>query len=158
MPQDLLGWTILLAALGCAAVGGIFLAFSNFVMRALARLPAAQGITAMQSINVAVLNPLFLCLFTGTAILCALLAGYGLWHWDRPGSAWLITGGVSYVLGNLAVTRICNIPRNDALARVAPAAPEAEGAWRDYLRGWNPWNNVRTVTALAAAAALLIAR
>jgi uncharacterized membrane protein len=33
-------------------VGGIFFAFSAFVMKALDRLPPAQGIAAMQSINV----------------------------------------------------------------------------------------------------------
>jgi hypothetical protein len=48
-----------LAALGSALIGGLFFAFSAFVMRALGRLPPAGGIAAMQSINVAVLNPVF---------------------------------------------------------------------------------------------------
>jgi uncharacterized membrane protein len=38
------------AAVGCGAVGGVFFAFSGFVMPALRRLPAAQGVAAMQSI------------------------------------------------------------------------------------------------------------
>jgi uncharacterized membrane protein len=51
----------LFAALGCGVVAGVFFAFSAFVMRALARLPAQQGIAAMQSINVtAVTAPLML--------------------------------------------------------------------------------------------------
>ena len=146
------------AAIGSGLMAGVFFAFSVFIMNGLGRLPPAQGVAAMQSINVTVLNPLFLTLFVGTAALCAGLAGYGLLHWARPGSAWLVAGGASYVFGNLAVTRICNIPRNDALARVQPDSSMAETAWRDYLHGWNPWNNVRTVTALAASAALLMAR
>jgi uncharacterized membrane protein len=44
------------AALGSGLVAGIFFAFSNFVMKALARVSPAQGIAAMQSINVVVLN------------------------------------------------------------------------------------------------------
>lgn len=148
----------LLAALGAGLIAGIFFAFSNFVMRALARLPAVQGIAAMQSINVTVLNPLFLGLFVGTALACAVLVGYGAWHWARPGSIWLVLGGSSYLAGNLAVTRICNIPRNDALARVPPDSAEAESAWREYLRGWSIWNHVRTATAFAASAAFCIAR
>jgi len=44
------------ALLGSALVGGIFFAFSSFVMKALARVPSAEGIAAMQSINVVVLN------------------------------------------------------------------------------------------------------
>lgn len=46
----------LFAALGCALIAGVFFAFSAFVMKALGRLTPAGGITAMQSINVAVLN------------------------------------------------------------------------------------------------------
>lgn len=158
MPHAPLEWLILFAALGCGLVAGIFLAFSNFVMRALARLPAAQGIAAMQSINITVLNPLFLGLFVGTAPACAFLVGYGALHWTHAGSGWLIAGGSSYLIGNLAVTRLCNIPRNDALARLSPASADAEAAWREYQRGWNVWNHVRTATALAAAVALWFAR
>ena len=40
-----------IAALGSGLVAGIFFAFSNFVMKALARVPPAQGVAAMQSIN-----------------------------------------------------------------------------------------------------------
>jgi len=36
-------------------------------MRALARLPAAHGIAAMQSINIAVVNPWFMTVFMGTS-------------------------------------------------------------------------------------------
>jgi uncharacterized membrane protein len=47
------------SALGCALVSGIFLAFSSFVMGALARISPPSGIAAMQAINVVVLNPGF---------------------------------------------------------------------------------------------------
>ncbi len=57
-----------MALLGSALVGGIFFAFSSFVMKALARVSSAEGIGAMQSINVVVLNPSFLGAFMGTAV------------------------------------------------------------------------------------------
>jgi hypothetical protein len=41
-------------------MAGFFFAFSVCVMRALGQLPLEQGIASMQSINVAILNPLFL--------------------------------------------------------------------------------------------------
>ena len=63
----------LLAALGCGLMAGVFFAFSAFVMNALARLPAAAGIAAMQSINITVINPLFMTVFLGTAANCKLL-------------------------------------------------------------------------------------
>ena len=48
----------LLSALGCWLMAGVFFAFSTFVMKALARLQPAQGIAAMQAINITAINPL----------------------------------------------------------------------------------------------------
>jgi len=145
-----------LAALGCGLVGGVFFAFSNFVMKGLARIPDDQGMRAMQSINVTVLNPVFLGAFVGTAALCALVAVGALLHWQSAGAAFLLTGSVLYLVGNLAVTRAYNIPRNDALARTDASSPEAVEVWRLYRIEWTRWNHVRTATALAAAALLTI--
>ncbi len=64
----------LLAALGCAMMAGVFFAFSAFVMKALARLPAEQGIAAMQAINVAALTLAFMAALFGTAVACGALA------------------------------------------------------------------------------------
>ena len=81
------------ALLGSALVGGVFFAFSSFVMKALSRLPAAEGIAAMQSINVVVLNPSFLGAFMGTAILslgavggelCPVVPSRLAWYVARP--------------------------------------------------------------------------
>ena len=58
-----------IALLGSALIGGVFFAFSSFVMKALARAPSSEGIAAMQSINVVVINPSFLSVFLGTALL-----------------------------------------------------------------------------------------
>ena len=46
-------------ASGASLVAGIFYAFSTIVMQALGRLRPREGIVAMQSINVVVINPLF---------------------------------------------------------------------------------------------------
>jgi uncharacterized membrane protein len=62
-------------AIGSALVAGIFFAFSTFVMQALGRIPAEQGITAMQSINITVINPLFMLAFLGTGAVCLVLGG-----------------------------------------------------------------------------------
>jgi uncharacterized membrane protein len=64
----------LASALGYGLIAGVFFAFSSFVMKALARLSPAQGVAAMQSINVAVINPWFLTVFLGTAAACVVLA------------------------------------------------------------------------------------
>ena len=55
--------------LGSALVGGIFFAFSSFVIKALAGVPSSKGMRAMQSINLVVINPSFLGVFFGKAAL-----------------------------------------------------------------------------------------
>src|SRR5688572_13860507 len=85
----------LVAALGCGLIAGVFFAFSSFVMAALHRLPPAQGIAAMQSINRVVINPLFLGTFLGTAAACAALAARSLLAWDRPGAGYVLAGSLA---------------------------------------------------------------
>ena len=66
---------IVCTAIACAAMGGVFFAFSSFVMRALARMPPAQGIAAMQSINIVAVTPVFMTALFGTAVACVVVGG-----------------------------------------------------------------------------------
>ena len=149
----------LLCALGCGLVAGILFAFSTFVMKALGVLPPAQGIAAMQSINMAVINPWFLTPFLGTAVACVLMlmliASLLQWHDPRP--IYLLVGSALYLLGTVAVTMFCNVPRNNTLAALAPPSPEGAKSWSAYRSGWTAWNHVRTAAALAAALSFSIA-
>jgi len=157
MINNLLSISTLVAELGCGLIAGVFFAFSVFIMKALAALPPAQGIPAMQSINVVVLNPWFLGVFLGTAVVCIFLALSSLLAWHRPGAACLLAGCVLYLAGTVMVTMVFNVPRNNALAAVDPASVEAVEVWTEYVRSWTAWNHVRTVAALAAAASLTAA-
>jgi uncharacterized membrane protein len=138
-------------------MAGVFFAFSGFVMNGLGRLPAAQSVAAMQSINAAAFNPLFGSAFLGTTVLCILLAVASLFRWHRPAGIFHLVGSLLFVVGPILVTIVCNFPRNDALAAVNPTSADAPSLWRDYLTGWMVWNHVRTVASLAAAASLTIA-
>jgi uncharacterized membrane protein len=146
----------LISALGSGLMAGFFFAFSVSVMKALGRLPAVQGIAAMQSINVVVINPVFLIAFFGTAVACVAVAISALLNWDKPGAAYLLTGCVLYLAGSFLVTIAFNVPRNDALAAVDPASDAGAALWASYLTAWTAWNHVRTAAALAAAAVLSI--
>ena len=65
---------IVATAIACATMGGVFFAFSSFVMQALKRLPPAQGIAAMQSINIVAVTPVFMTALFGTAVACLVVA------------------------------------------------------------------------------------
>jgi uncharacterized membrane protein len=147
----------LLSVLGCGVIGGVFFAFSTFVMKALNALPPPQGIAAMKSINVVVLNPLFLGVFLGTAVGCVALVISSLLGWEKPGAALVLAGGVLYLVGTLLVTIACNVPRNDALAALDPIGAESSQFWTNYIRVWTAWNHVRTIAAIAASGLMMIA-
>ncbi len=147
----------LLSALGCGIIGGVFFAFSTFVMKALNALPPPQGIAAMKSINVVVLNPLFLGVFFGTAVGCVVLVTCSVLMWSKPGAALVLAGGILYLVGTFLVTMICNVPRNDALANLDPSGLESAQFWADYVRVWTAWNHVRTISAIAASVLMMLA-
>jgi uncharacterized membrane protein len=146
----------ILAALGCGLVGGIFFAFSTFVMNALGRLQPPQGITAMQSINITVINPWFMTVFLGTAALCVVLAIFAVLRWHQPYASYLLIGSLLYLMGTFLVTILCNVPLNDALASVNPNSTEAATLWTKYLVSWTLWNHVRAVAAITAATVFML--
>ncbi|MFD2261795.1 DUF1772 domain-containing protein [Lacibacterium aquatile] len=154
MIDQLMHPAVFLAALGSGLIAGVFFGFSTFIMKALSRLPAYQGIAAMQSINIVVLNPLFLGIFVGTALLSLFLVGAAFWTWQNA-SPWLVAGGVLYGIGCFMVTAAGNVPLNNALAPQNPTSPEAAAFWQQYLRRWTIWNHVRTLASLAAMGAFI---
>lgn len=156
MRQGIWGLT-LLAVLGTGLVSGVFFAFSNFIMKALARVPPDHAISAMQSINITVINPLFMTVLFGSAAACGGLVLYAIRSLRQPGAGWLIAGGMLYIVGSIVVTAIFNVPLNDRLAGIHPGTAAATEQWTTYLRDWTAWNHVRAICSLLACAALVVA-
>jgi len=137
-------------------MAGVFFAFSISVMSGLAKLPPAEGIAAMQAINVAIVNPVFLIVFLGTTIGCLVMIISGLRDRSAPGAMNMLIGGLLYVVGSMLVTAIFNIPKNNQLATVNASETEGLKAWSEYLMTWTIWNHVRGVAALLATALLAL--
>ena len=145
------------AVVGTALIGGIFFAFSNFVMKALERIPHSQGLLAMQTINVTVLNRWFLGAFMGTAIVCLVLALLALMDWTSAFSPYLLGGAVSYIGGTWLVTAFGNVPLNNELASIESSEPRSSETWSHYLHRWTELNSRRAGSALLAAVLFCIA-
>lgn len=143
---------LLVGMVASGAVAGIFYAFSSFVMAALARLSSAEGIRAMQSINVVVLNRSFLGLFLGTALLSAAILVWGLLNRHEAWVPFAAAGAGCYLAGVFLVTGLGNVPLNDALGAIWSEAPEAGSVWTGYLRDWTRLNHVRTLGGILASA------
>lgn len=152
---DLVSGTKFVTAIGCGLMAGVFFAFSTFVMKGLARLPAEQGIAAMQSINVSVVKSWFLAAFLGTSAACGVVVILALVRWSEPSAILFVTGGGVFLAGVFLVTMICNVPMNNALASLPPTDPDGATRWAAYVANWTAWNHLRTIASLAAAVLLI---
>lgn len=148
--------TVILVLFGSALIGGIFFAFSSFIMKALARLPSSEGMAAMQSINVVVLNPVFLGVFMGTTAISVLVSILAITRWEIPGAPYYLVGALLYFVGTFLVTGMGNVPLNNQLAAVTSNDPAASDIWQHYLDRWTRLNTIRTVSATVAAILILI--
>jgi uncharacterized membrane protein len=145
------------SAFGAALIAGTFFAFSAFVIKALAQRPPAEGIAAMQAINVVVVQSPFIAVFVATALASAFLALIAVLRMDDPRAIWWISGCMLYVAGTFALTIVRNVPLNDALAAADPLRTESADLWKRYLTDWTWWNHVRTAASLGATGAYILA-
>ena len=157
MVQPLVTALLWFAAIGCGLLGGLYYAFSAFIMSSFGRIEQSAGVSAMNAINTVILKSSFMPLFLGTTLASLLLAIFGVLRWSEPGAAALVAGGIVYVLGMFVVTMAFNVPLNNALAAVDPAGAAAGEVWARYLKDWTLWNHVRTVASTLASGLFIAA-
>jgi len=138
----------------------LFYAFSCLVNLGLARLSNAEYISAMQSINRAIQNPIFFIAFFGAPILLPLSV---FTHYGQPLPArfwFLLAATIIYLIGTFGVTIFGNVPLNNTLDRFdLQAASEAEIAVQraNFEGRWNNLNTIRTVSSTLAVILVVIA-
>jgi uncharacterized membrane protein len=150
-------WATLGTVLGSGLAAGVFFAFSAFVMPAVDRLPTAQSIAAMQSLNKLAVTPAFMTVLFGTALAGAALAVWAVTSWGQRPAPWVLGGSALYLIGAIVVTIAANVPLNNALATVDPEGTGAAAHWSSYYSHWLAWNHVRAAAALGATALLTVA-
>ncbi|MDT5328371.1 MAG: hypothetical protein QOF25_5523 [Mycobacterium sp.] len=147
------------AAIGSGAVGGLFYAFSTFVMKGLDRTEPAEATTAMRGINAeAQANAPFLVMFMGSALLALAVGVVAVIRIGQPGS-WYLLAGAIFGLGAVIITMAFNVPLNNHLDGVDPvglSVGDAARKWQAYLSTWTAWNHVRTATGFVGAALMMI--
>jgi len=153
-------WIIILmqfSILAYALIGGVFLAFSDFIMRSLAKTSGIGGIEAMQSINIEVFRWIFMTLFLGMAAVSVVVLGYGMVTLGSPGAPMIALAGLIYLVGCFGVTVVFNVPMNEALAKMKLSSDEVQEYWTGtYLPSWTFWNSVRTIACVSASVLLLV--
>ncbi|MCX4820892.1 DUF1772 domain-containing protein [Streptomyces sp. NBC_01142] len=147
--------TLLAATLSTGLMAGLFAAFAYAVMPGLARSSDHTLVDAMQGINKAILNPVFMLPFMGAIPLVGLAVVLAWRGHSRPALPWLIAALVLYVVA-LAVTSGVNVPLNDQLAQAGdPDRINELGVVRAQFEAkWVTWNVVRALLHTAAFACL----
>jgi uncharacterized membrane protein len=150
-------WLLLISQfsiLAFALLGGVFLAFSDFLMRALRKTDGACGPLVMQSINREVFRYVFIPMFLGMVGVSLVFGVAAYWSLARP---WpFMIAAVVYIVGAFGVTLSLNVPMNNALAAVDPESDAGRAFWSEkYLPHWTFWNTVRAIACVLASVSLL---
>ena len=123
---------------------GTYYVWACGVMPGLARADDPTFVTAIQHMNRAIVNPVFLATLLGTPLLAALALALG------PHRGWLIVALVLAALTFL-ITMAANVPLNNAIDR---ATTDPTAAREAFETTWVRWNILRTATSTGALAAL----
>jgi len=138
-------WT---AAFSSGLIGGVYFAFSGFIMPAFSKIETTQSIAAMKSINEIILRSLFMPLFFGSSFVSVLLIVIAFVNWDKTGSGLTMLAGAVYFFGMFVCTALFNVPLNNTLARVELESIDAHHVWSHYLKTWTNWNHIRAISSL----------
>lgn len=157
-------WEVLVLVAATLTMGlnaGLFYAFSMSVMPGLRRVDDRSFVSAMQQINVAILNGWFAVIFAGPGLLALLGGALQLGGDDRRALPWTGAAVAMYV-GMLAVTFAVNVPLNNQLLRAGlpERAGEMAAVRASFEARWVRWNVIRAVASTASfgclAAALVV--
>ncbi len=148
-------WLLLISEISListALVAGVFLTFSDFVMRSLNGARMSAGVEVMQFINREVYKTIFMVLLIGMWGVSAALGAYAYLYHAGSGVAELVLAAIIYSVGVMGVTLVFNVPMNTKLEAQAYDSPEGAAYWSDvYYPKWTFWNWVRgSASALTA--------
>ena len=150
---------LVLATVTTGITAGVMFCYQIAIMPGLHLLPDREFISAFQSIDRKIVNPLFVVVaFLGGG--APLVAGTALEGTGSDRFGLLCAASALYVVGVVVITLAWHVPRNNVLAAV-PVATATEGeaalARTRFEAPWNRLHVVRTVAAIATLALLAAA-
>jgi uncharacterized membrane protein len=151
--------TLVLAGILTALVTGLYFGYSVSVNGGLHRLNDSEYVKAMQSINVAIQNPIFFVSFIGPLLLLPL-ATFLQGHTNSMQFALLLASSVLYIAGSFGVTMIGNVPLNQRIAKfdvTNAAGNEIAQARSGFEKSWNRLHTIRTLSSIAATVIIFVA-
>jgi uncharacterized membrane protein len=145
------GPVLLAAAVLAGLQAGTYYTWASGVMPGLARADDRTFVDAMQQINIAIVNPVFLLSFLGAP----LLAGAAVAVSGPSARPWAIAGA-ALAVGTVLITAVGNIPLNNALDAAGPVSQitDLAAVRADFEGLWVKLNVARALTSAGALACL----
>ena len=141
----------LFLAIWSAVIGGVFSAFSEFVMSALLKTESAGAIEAMQHINRDVIKTQFVAGIISIAIFSLLFTLYGIAVFEGAALGTLILAAAVYLPSVFLMTMLGNVPMNNRLESLDHKSDQAHAYWREYAEKWTRFNHLRSVGSVLTA-------
>lgn len=138
---------LVFTTLSSGLIAGLFYSWSISVTPGLAKINDQNYLQAFQSMNRAILNPVFFIFFMGLVILLVLLSYI---YYSSPASQQfylILSATILYLTGVMAVTIFGNVPMNNTLEalQIDSMSPEHMEAFRrGFEKKWNKLNTIRT--------------
>ena len=149
-------WLDKMAILSFGFTGGVYFAFSFFVMQSLKKTSDLDAIRTMNAINQVILKSPFMLLFFFSSFIALILFLKNLILYkiiSNEGFASLI-----FLVGMFSCTALKNVPLNNKLADFdfsdSSCNPKIE--WNHYYKNWIKWNHIRTTSCFLSVVLLLI--
>ena len=140
------------ATITTGLMAGLYYAYAYSVMPGLSRTDDRTFVAAFQSIDRAIINPVFMVTFFGALALTALAALLHLTGDQRPMLPW-IAGALVLYLFVFVITLAVNVPRNNEIKAAGDVDritdPHGVRERFDEAR-WVRWNHVRTFASTVA--------
>jgi len=147
---------LLAAAFTTALIAGLFYSYSCSVNPGLGKLSDANYLSAMQSINREILNPVFFMSFMGTLVLLPL-STWLQYNPSTPLRFYLLLGAtLAYGVGTFGVTMLGNVPLNNALDAFQIQSVSPETLRQQRLLFEKPWNQLHAIRTVANIVALIL--
>jgi uncharacterized membrane protein len=146
------------AVISISLTSGLFLTFSDFLMRSFNRAAPAAGIEAMQVLNREIWKSITMVLLWGNVALSTGLAFYAWLNQMEQVSVFMMLGAALYIFGVLVLSFTANVPMNNRLDRMDFRSAEAQIYWQQvYVPRWVFWNWLRAIATTLSATSFLVA-
>jgi uncharacterized membrane protein len=148
---------LIAAAMSMGLMAGVFALYTNAIMPGLRVTDDRTFVGSFQSIDRAIINPLFMATFVGALLFSVVSAVLHLPDGERSVLPWTVAAAVLYLVVFVSTIAV-NVPLNDGLK--AAGDPDEIADLRQVRERfneakWARWNLMRTVVTTLAFGCLV---